>query len=290
MEYLTLSNGIPMPLVGFGTFMLGGEPCINAVSTAIQSGYRLIDTAEAYGNEKEVGEGIKQSGIDRGALFLVTKVNFKSYDNTRQTVENSLRLLKTDYLDLVLLHWPFADYYTAWRELETLHAESKIRSIGVSNFEPDRLVDLIAYNKVKPAVNQIETHLYCQRQTEHQWENKYADVAAMLERCHLLAEAGYRPYYLYRQKNTLQNLENVGWCKPGHEGYYNIYIMEEVQTILSAGAGGSTKLVADGGKRMQRIFNFKYPNEYIQRFAEVLERKKGVADFYDHDLGPETVG
>lgn len=178
MEYLTLNNGIPMPLVGFGTFMLGGEPCTNAVSTAIQSGYRLIDTAEAYGNEKEVGEGIKQSGIDRGALFLVTKVNFKSYDNTRQTVENSLRLLKTDYLDLVLLHWPFADYYTAWRELETLHAESKIRSIGVSNCEPDRLVDLIAYNKVKPAVNQIETHLYCQRQTEHQWENKY-NVAHM---------------------------------------------------------------------------------------------------------------
>ena len=125
---------------------------------------------------------------------------------------------------------------------------------------------------------------------EDQKENDYADVAAMLEKCRLLAEAGYRPYYLYRQKNTLQNLENVGWCKPGHEGYYNIYIMEEVQTILSAGAGGSTKLVADGGKRMQRIFNFKYPNEYIQRFAEVLERKKGVADFYDHDLGTETSG
>src|SRR5699024_8457215 len=102
----------------------------------------------------------------------------------------------------------------------------------------------------------------------------------LLEKCSLLKEAGYQPYYLYRQKNTLQNLENVGWCKPGHEGYYNIYIMEEVQTILSAGAGGSTKLVADGGKRMQRIFNFKYPNEYIQRFAEVLERKKGVAEFY----------
>ena len=125
---------------------------------------------------------------------------------------------------------------------------------------------------------------------EDQSTNDYADVAAMLEKCRLLAEAGYRPYYLYRQKNTLQNLENVGWCKPGHEGYYNIYIMEEVQTILSAGAGGSTKLVADGGKRMQRIFNFKYPNEYIQRFAEVLERKKGVADFYDHDLGTETSG
>ena len=125
---------------------------------------------------------------------------------------------------------------------------------------------------------------------EDQKENDYADVAAMLEKCHLLAEAGYRPYYLYRQKNTLQNLENVGWCKPSHEGYYNIYIMEEVQTILSAGAGGSTKLVADGGKRMQRIFNFKYPTEYIQRFDEVLERKKGVAVFYDHDLGTETSG
>lgn len=123
---------------------------------------------------------------------------------------------------------------------------------------------------------------------ENQTENDYADVAAMLQKCSLLAEAGYRPYYLYRQKNTLQNLENVGWCKPGHEGYYNIFIMEEVQTILSAGAGGSTKLVADGGKRMQRIFNFKYPNEYIQRFDEVLERKKGVAEFYDHDLGTQT--
>lgn len=125
---------------------------------------------------------------------------------------------------------------------------------------------------------------------EDQKENDYADVAAMLEQCSMLAQAGYQPYYLYRQKNTLQNLENVGWCKPGHEGYYNIYIMEEVQTILSAGAGGSTKLVADGGKRMQRIFNFKYPTEYIQRFAEVLERKEGVTAFYDHDLGPETTG
>ncbi len=118
----------------------------------------------------------------------------------------------------------------------------------------------------------------------------YADVSAMLARCALLAKAGYSPYYLYRQKNTLQNLENVGWCKPGREGYYNIYIMEEVQTILSAGAGGSTKLVADGGRRMQRIFNFKYPSEYIRRFDEVLERKKGVAAFYDNDLGAQTAG
>ncbi len=123
---------------------------------------------------------------------------------------------------------------------------------------------------------------------EGQADQEYADVAAMLEKCSLLVEAGYIPYYLYRQKNTLQNLENVGWCKPGHEGYYNIYIMEEVHAILSAGAGGSTKLVGPGV--IQRIFNYKYPQEYIQRFDEVLERKKGVTAFYEQDSGTQAAG
>ena len=113
----------------------------------------------------------------------------------------------------------------------------------------------------------------------------------MLEKCRLLAEGGLPALLpLPPEEHPAEPGKTWAGCKPGHEGYYNIYIMEEVQTILSAGAGGSTKLVADGGKRMQRIFNFKYPNEYIQRFAEVLERKKGVADFYDHDLGPEASG
>ena len=162
-----------MPMLGFGTFMNTGADCERTVAEAIQMGYRLIDTAEAYGNEEQVGKGIKASGASRDELFIVTKVNFKSYAHTRETVENSLRLLGTDHLDLVLLHWPFADYYTAWRELEKLNKEGYIRAIGVSNFEPDRLIDLIAYNDVKPAVDQIETHLYCQRQTEHIWEDKY---------------------------------------------------------------------------------------------------------------------
>lgn len=172
MEYLTLNNGVQMPLVGFGTFMLGGETCKNAVAAAIENGYRMIDTAEAYGNEKEVGEGIRQSGIDRGELFLVTKVNFKSYENAEQTVLQSLSNLQTDYIDLLLLHWPFANYYEAWRTLEKLYADGKIRAIGVSNFEPDQLLDLIAYNKVIPAVNQIETNLYCQRSMERGWMDK----------------------------------------------------------------------------------------------------------------------
>lgn len=172
MEFLTLNNGIKMPLVGFGTFKLGGETCTEAVTAAIKSGYRMIDTAEAYGNEKAVGDGIKQSGIDRKELFLVTKVNFKSYENAEQTVMQSLANLQTNYIDLLFLHWPFANYYAAWRALEKLYAERKVRAIGVSNFEPDRLLDLIAYNKIVPAVNQIEMNLYCQRSVERSWMDK----------------------------------------------------------------------------------------------------------------------
>ena len=172
MEYLTLNNGVQMPLVGFGTFMLGGKTCTEAVSAAIKNGYRMIDTAEAYGNEKEVGAGIRASNIDRKELFLITKVNFKFYENAEQIVMQSLANLQTSYIDLLLLHWPFADYYAAWRILENLYAEGKVRAIGVSNFEPDRLLDLIAYNKVVPAVNQIETNLYCQRNTERSWMDK----------------------------------------------------------------------------------------------------------------------
>ena len=154
MFYQKIADGISMPMLGFGTFMNTGADCERTVAEAIHTGYRLIDTAEAYGNEEQVGRELKAG------------------------MENSLRLLGTDYLDLVLLHWPFADYYTAWRELEKLHKAGYICAIGVSNFEPDRLIDLIAYNDVKPVINQIETHLYCQRQAEHLWEDKY-NVAHM---------------------------------------------------------------------------------------------------------------
>lgn len=172
MEYLKLNNGIAMPVLGFGTFMLTGEICEEAVAAAIKAGYRMLDTAEAYGNEAAVGNGIVKSEIDRKELFLVTKVNYKSYEKVIETVEQSLENLQTDYIDLLLLHWPFANYYNAWRELEKLYEEGKIRAIGVSNFEPAQLVDLIAYNKVVPAVDQIETNLYCQRSVERKWLDK----------------------------------------------------------------------------------------------------------------------
>lgn len=172
MKMIKLNNDIKMPVIGFGTFMLSGEICENVVASAIKVGYRMIDTAEAYGNEAAVGNGIVKSGIDRKELFLVTKVNYKSYENARAAVEQSLKNLQTDYIDLLLLHWPFANYYAAWRELEQLYTEGKIRAIGVSNFESAQLVDLIAYNKIAPVVNQIETNLYCQRTEEHKWLDK----------------------------------------------------------------------------------------------------------------------
>lgn len=173
MNTITLNNDIQMPMLGFGTFLMGGAECEESVLTALRSGYRMIDTAEAYGNEEAVGNGIVKSGIPREELFIVTKVNFRSYENTRETVEASLKKLKISYLDLVLLHWPFGNYYAAWRELEKLYKEEKIRAIGVSNFAPDRLIDLIEFNEITPAVNQIETHLLCQRRTEHSWMEKY---------------------------------------------------------------------------------------------------------------------
>lgn len=174
MDYLKLNNNVEMPILGFGTFMLSGKVCEDAVADAITNSYRMIDTAEAYGNEAAVGNGIKKSGIDRKELFLVTKVNFKSYEDAQTSIEQSLINLQTDYIDLLLLHWPFANYYAAWRVLEKAYEAGKIRAIGISNFEPNQVIDLIAYNKVVPAVNQIETNLYCQRAAERKWLDKNA--------------------------------------------------------------------------------------------------------------------
>lgn len=173
MDTITLNNGIPMPMLGFGTFLMNGAQCEESVLAALRSGYRMIDTAEAYGNEEAVGRAIAKSSVPRQELFLVTKVNFRSYENARETVKTSLKKLGTDYLDLVLLHWPFGNYYAAWRELEQMYREGTLRAIGVSNFEPDRLIDLIEFNEIAPAVNQIETHLLCQRRAEREWLEKY---------------------------------------------------------------------------------------------------------------------
>ena len=174
METVKLNNGIEMPVLGLGTFLLTDpDTCERSVSEAIRIGYRSIDTAQGYGNEEYIGRAVAGSDVAREGLFITTKVWFKNYEHTRASVEESMRKLQTDYLDLVLLHWPFGNTYAAWRELEELYAAGRIRAIGVSNYTSDRLIDLILYNKVVPAVNQIETNLISQQTEIYRWMKKY---------------------------------------------------------------------------------------------------------------------
>lgn len=178
MEYVTLSNGVKMPQLGYGVYQVTRDECERCVSDALKVGYRHIDTAQSYFNEEEVGNAIKKSGIPRNELFITTKVWIEhyGYEECRKSVLESLRKLQLDYIDLVLLHQPFADYYGAWRALEELYAEGKLRAIGVSNFLPDRLVDLCSFARIKPMVNQVETHPFNQQKVAHEWMNKYGVI------------------------------------------------------------------------------------------------------------------
>lgn len=163
MEYVKLNNGIEMPLISFGVYQIPKEDTKRCVLDAIKSGYRGIDTAQSYFNESEVGDAIVECGVPREELFITTKVwiDHYGYEECKASVEESLRKLKTDYLDLCLLHQPFSDYYGAYRALEELYAEGKIKAIGVSNFYPDRLTDICMFDrKVIPAVNQVEVNPY----------------------------------------------------------------------------------------------------------------------------------
>lgn len=175
MEYVTLSNGVKMPILGYGVYQVTKDECERCVLDALEVGYRSIDTAQSYFNEEEVGSAMKKSGIPREEIFLTSKVwvEHYGYEETRKSVEESLRKLQTDYLDLMLLHQPFNDYYGAYRALEDLYDEGKLRAIGVSNFYPDRLVDLASFTRIPPMVNQIETHVLNQRTEDYEWMSKY---------------------------------------------------------------------------------------------------------------------
>lgn len=166
MQKVTLNNGVEMPILGFGVFQVSDPTeCERSVSDALQVGYRLIDTAASYMNEEAVGNAIKSSGVNRHDLFVTTKlwVQDTGYDNTRKAFEKSLARLQLDYLDLYLIHQPYGDVYGSWRAMEDLYREGRVRAIGVSNFHPDRTMDLIIHNEVAPAVNQVETHPFCQQ-------------------------------------------------------------------------------------------------------------------------------
>lgn len=166
MNYVKLNNGIDMPILGFGVFQVTDlAECERSIIDAIETGYRLLDTAASYGNERAVGKAIKHSGIDRKELFVTTKlwVQEASYEGAKAAFERSMNKLQLDYLDLYLIHQPYGDVYGAWRAMEELLEAGKVRAIGVSNFYPDRLVDFVIHNKTVPAVNQVETHPFHQQ-------------------------------------------------------------------------------------------------------------------------------
>lgn len=176
MKTITLKNGIQMPILGYGVYQIADyDLCKNSVLKALETGYRSIDTAQAYGNEKAVGDAIKASGIAREELFITTKlwISDYGYEKAQNAFSRSMEKLQLEYLDLYLLHQPYNDVYGSWRALEELNKSGKIKSIGVSNFYPDRLVDLICYNEIVPALNQIETHPFFQRDFENEVMNKY---------------------------------------------------------------------------------------------------------------------
>jgi 2,5-diketo-D-gluconate reductase A len=166
MQFVKLNNGVEMPILGFGVFQVTDlAECERSVMDAINSGYRLIDTAASYMNEEAVGKAIKNSGVPREDLFITTKLWIQSngYEGTKRAFETSLKKMQLDYLDLYLIHQPYGDVYGEWRAMQDLHKEGKIRAIGVSNFLPDRLIDLIIHNEIVPAVNQVETHPFHQQ-------------------------------------------------------------------------------------------------------------------------------
>lgn len=175
MEYKLLNNGVKMPVLGYGVYQVDPAECERCVADAIAAGYRSIDTAQAYANESGVGNAVKKSGIKRGEFFITTKVWITNAGEkaAAKSIENSLKELKTDYIDLLLIHQPFGDYYGTYRAMEKAYRDGKVRAIGVSNFYPDRLIDIFNFCDVKPAVNQVETHVFQQQKAAHAIMEKY---------------------------------------------------------------------------------------------------------------------
>lgn len=166
METVTLANGVKMPILGYGVYQVPDlEECERVVSEAIEVGYRSIDTAQAYGNESAVGNAVKKSGIPREEFFITTKVWISNagYEKAKASIDESMKKLQTDYLDLVLIHQPFNDYYGTYRAMEEYYKAGKIKAIGVSNFYPDRFIDIAEFSEIKPMVNQVETHVFNQQ-------------------------------------------------------------------------------------------------------------------------------
>jgi 2,5-diketo-D-gluconate reductase A len=266
VQTVTLNNGVQMPIVGFGVFQIPAEQTEQAVIDALGAGYRLLDTAASYGNEEAVGVAIAESGIPRAELFVTTKlwVQDAGEEGTKRAFDASIQRLGLDYLDLYLIHQPYGDVYGSWRAMQSLLREGRVRAIGVANFYPDRLVDLIEHNDVTPAVNQIETHPFFQRT---------ADQALMRERG--VQHQSWGPFAEGRN-NLFSNplLTEIG------AGYGKSVAQIVLRWLIQRGVVVIPKSVrADRMAENIDVFDFELTDEQMARIAAM---DTGASLFFDH--------
>lgn len=267
MEKIKLNNGIEMPILGFGVFQIANlQECERCVYDALQVGYRSIDTASSYGNEEAVGSAIKRSRIPREELFITTKLWLADvgYKKTKKAFEKSLSLLQLDYLDLYLIHQPYGDVHSSWRAMQELYREGKIRSIGISNFQPDRVMDLILSNEVPPAINQIEAHPF----------NQQIEAAAFLKENNVQMEA-WSPF-AEGKNNIFQNQVLLSIATRHNKTVAQVILRWLIQRGIVTVAKSVRK------ERMIKnisIYDFKLTSEDMDRIS-TLDMKE--SSFFDH--------
>ncbi len=266
MNYITLNNGVKMPQVGYGVYQVTPEECERCVLDAISVGYRLIDTAQAYHNEEGVGEAIQKCGVPREELFIVTKIWISNAgeEMAYASILESLKKLKSDYIDLLLIHQPFGDYYGTYRAMERAYREGKVRAIGVSNFYPDRFIDLQAHVQIKPAINQVETHVFNQQIEAQKYMEKYG--------CHIMSWGPFAEGLNNFFKNPV--LQEIGQL---HD---KTLAQAALRYLLQRGVVIIPK--STHKERMQEnfnIFDFELSKEEMKRI-EALDTKRSL--FFSH--------
>ncbi len=272
MQYVTLSNGIRMPMLGYGVYQVSNEECERCVLDAIDVGYRSVDTAQAYHNEEAVGKAIEKCGVPRSELFLTTKVWISNagYEKAKASIDMSLQNLRTDYIDLLLIHQPFGDYYGTWRAMEEAYRAGKLRAIGVSNFYPDRLVDLCRFVNIKPMVNQVETHVFQQQTQAREWMNKYG-----------VAHESWGPFAEGRK----DFFTNPVLCDIGQK-YQKSAAQIALRFLIQRGVIVIPKSThKERMKENFEIFNFTLTEGDMQKIAALDESKSAFFSHYD----PATV-
>ena len=272
MQYVTLANGVKMPILGYGVYQVSNEECERCVLDAISVGYRSIDTAQAYHNEEAVGSAIEKCGVPRDELFLTTKVWISNagYERAKASIDASLKKLRTDYIDLLLIHQPFGDYYGTWRAMEEAYRAGKLRAIGVSNFYPDRLVDLCKFVDIKPMVNQVETHVFQQQTKAREWMDKYG-----------VAHESWGPFAEGRK----DFFTNAVLCEIGQK-YQKSAAQVALRFLIQRGMIVIPKSThKERMKENFEVFNFTLTESDMQKIAALDESESAFFSHYD----PATV-